>query len=121
MRYQDDMDDDLKSISDEMLELFAYQEQPVPFFYVHFIRLLVYLYLPLFSYALATTLSYDPSFFFFNMIIGIVVVIAYNIYVIGFHCLGLALADPFGNDLVDFDLYRIISTTRHMSHEITLG
>jgi predicted membrane chloride channel (bestrophin family) len=68
--------------------LYDYDDQPIPFVYVHLLTLLVDIYMPLLAYSQATQVGNDVQ--------GVIVVILAAVYTLGLVAVGRALSDPYG-------------------------
>jgi len=81
--------------------------QPVPFVYVHLVRLLTVCYLPVFSFVLARLSSRTPE----AIGLACVAIAIACLFFLGINTVSTKLADPYGNDLDDL---RILSHCRLM-------
>ena len=94
-------------------------DQPVAFFYIHFLCLLSALYLPLFAVDNAFSAGWgeniDLTIDFLN---GIIVVLQ-SIFVVGLQFLGKKMMDPFGDDVEDLSVMTYVSTTIHNTRIIS--
>ena len=118
-----------------MESLYHYHDQPIHFYYIHFLSLLTVIYLPVFSVATAYSAGMmvqhqegndnDDN----NSMMGIhwtsdvlsgIIVLLQCIFVVGLRLLGKALLDPYGNDLEDLSVIHYIQdtwqTTRRILH-----
>ena len=76
--------------------------QPVPFPYFHLLNTMLLIQLLLFGYALACTPNTNPYF-------GIIIMFLVSLVLVGLRGLAVQLSNPFGKDLVDFDIERFMS------------
>ena len=76
--------------------------QPVPFVYVHLLRLLNVCYLPVFAYVLGRLGSRRPS----TIVLSCIAILIVNLFFLGINTVSTKLADPYGHDLDDL---RILS------------
>ncbi len=68
--------------------LYDYDDQPIPFVYVHLLTMLVDIYMPLLAYANATSVGNDVQ--------GVIITFLAAIYTLGLVAIGRALSDPYG-------------------------
>jgi len=87
---------------DSMETIYDYCEQPVHFFYIHFLCLLSALYLPLF--ALENAFSVGSNDEWSSEVITGLIVILQSTFVIGLRLLGQKMVDPYGDDLEDLSV-----------------
>jgi hypothetical protein len=92
-------------------QLYNYADQPIPFFYIHFIYLVSTLYLPLFSLFCIneTILNYknvkSGALYDFALDMGISFIILFQVtFVVGLRAIGRKLSDPFGSDYEDLSV-----------------
>jgi len=79
-----------------MDNLYAYTDQPVHFYYIHFLCLLSALYLPLFALSNAYSAGFgDDIHFTTDVILGLIVLVQ-AFFVIGLRLLGQQMVDPYG-------------------------
>eukprot|EP00586_Coscinodiscus_wailesii_P019834 CAMPEP_0172518962 /NCGR_PEP_ID=MMETSP1066-20121228/291131_1 /TAXON_ID=671091 /ORGANISM="Coscinodiscus wailesii, Strain CCMP2513" /LENGTH=248 /DNA_ID=CAMNT_0013301455 /DNA_START=510 /DNA_END=1256 /DNA_ORIENTATION=+ len=97
---------------------FDFKDQPVPFFYVHFLCLLTALYLPLYSIDAAYKLGLGNNANWSKDLFTGTIVLFQAIFVIGLRVLGEKLSDPFGSDLVDLSVMHYCTFTWKMSNRI---
>lgn len=95
-------------------------DQPISFFYVHFIILLSSLYLPLFAVSAAYNVGGKDVDWSVNLIGGLTVWLQ-TIFVIGLRTLGLVLQDPFGSDVEDLSVIHYVNFTWKVSNRILAG
>eukprot|EP00586_Coscinodiscus_wailesii_P014506 CAMPEP_0172520300 /NCGR_PEP_ID=MMETSP1066-20121228/291923_1 /TAXON_ID=671091 /ORGANISM="Coscinodiscus wailesii, Strain CCMP2513" /LENGTH=226 /DNA_ID=CAMNT_0013303035 /DNA_START=294 /DNA_END=974 /DNA_ORIENTATION=+ len=97
---------------------FDYKDQPVPFFYVHFLCLLTTFYLPLYSINSAYDLGTGSSSSWLKDVFTGMIVLLQALFVIGLRVLGQKLSDPFGSDLEDLSVMHYCTFTWKMSNRI---
>jgi len=81
--------------------------QPVPFVYVHLLRLLTVCYLPIFAYVLGRLGSRRPS----TIVLSCIAILFVNLFFLGINTVSTKLADPYGHDLDDL---RILTHCKEM-------
>ena len=81
--------------------------QPVPFVYVHLVRLLTICYLPVFAFVLARLGSRTPE----AIGLACVAIVIACLFFLGINTVSTKLADPYGHDLDDL---RILSHCKLM-------
>ena len=91
-----------------MDSLYDYADQPIHFYYIHFLCLLSALYLPLFAISNACSAGVDENVHLSSDIINGVIVLVQAIFVIGLRLLGQQLVDPFGDDLEDLSVLHYV-------------
>ena len=116
-----------------MSKLFNFADQPLIFFYIHFISLVSVLYLPLFTLnncyvltlnkehvdesALLTTGVGETVHWSSDVVAGCIVLLQ-TIFVNGLRILGQKLSDPFGTDYEDLSVMHYITFTWKQSARI---
>lgn len=91
-----------------MKGIYNYCDQPVHFFYIHFLCLLSALYLPLFALENALSVSNDH---WSSELTTATIVILQSTFVIGLRLLGQKMVDPFGDDLEDLSVLSYVVGT----------
>lgn len=98
-------------------DLTNFADQPISFFYVHFIVLLSSLYLPLFAVSAAYNAGSDKVYWSADLIGGLIVWLQ-AIFVIGLRIIGLVMQDPFGSDVEDLSVIHYVNFTWKSSNRI---
>lgn len=98
-------------------DLTNFADQPISFFYVHFIVLLSSLYLPLFAVSAAYNAGADKVYWSADLIGGLIVWLQ-AIFVIGLRIIGLVMQDPFGCDVEDLSVIHYVNFTWKSSNRI---
>jgi len=94
---------------DAMDGLYDYTDQPVHFFYIHFLCLLSTIYLPLFAAENAFNAgSGEYVRWSWDILAGLTVLVQ-AIVVIGLRLLGQKMSDPFGDDLEDLSVLHYVT------------
>ncbi|GAQ84211.1 hypothetical protein KFL_001800190 [Klebsormidium nitens] len=93
--YERNVLDVRKSIQD----IYNYTSQPIPFAYFHLINFLLLVYLAVNAYAFA----------FFSAYWSLLGYAVFTIALLGLRELGVALADPFGDDETDLPIFSLIN------------
>ena len=91
--------------------IYDYCDQPIPFFYIHFICLLTAFYLPLFAMDAAYSSGWGDEASWRMEILNALLVLLLCIFVIGLRVLGQRMIDPFGMDLEDLSVLTYAITT----------
>ena len=98
--------------------LYDYSDQPIHFFYIHFLILLSTLYLPLFAasnaYKAGAGDDLHPSA---DLLAGLIVLLQ-TIFVIGLRMLGRRLVEPYGTDNEDLSVLRYVEFAWSRSQKI---
>ena len=113
----------INELRDQLQQLYDFKQQPVPFFYVHMLHVLVSVYIPLFGYNVATRGNFDEkqlcggSTFEQEFVctggasgevVAIFLLTLYFVLVLGLSQAGQQLSDPFGIDLVDMPVRNFV-------------
>mmetsp|Transcript_11508 Transcript_11508/g.31031 ORF Transcript_11508/g.31031 Transcript_11508/m.31031 type:complete len:401 (+) Transcript_11508:189-1391(+) len=98
--------------------LYDYDDQPVTFFYIHFLTLLIALYLPLFSLSTAIAAGTGEETYWLSDVVRFLTVLLQAIFTIGLRILGSKLALPYGDDIEDLSVMHYINFTWRMSNRI---
>mmetsp|Transcript_14557 Transcript_14557/g.22215 ORF Transcript_14557/g.22215 Transcript_14557/m.22215 type:complete len:379 (-) Transcript_14557:223-1359(-) len=98
----------LLGMKSNMKGIYNYCDQPVHFFYIHFLCLLSALYLPLFALENALSVSNDH---WSSELTTATIVILQSTFVIGLRLLGQKMVDPFGDDLEDLSVLSYVVGT----------
>lgn len=98
--------------------LYNYADQPVSFFYVHFIGLLSVLYLPLFAISSALDAGTGDESYWVNDVVAGLIVFLQVVFVIGLRVLGQKMSDPYGSDLEDLSVMHYVHYTWQMSRRM---
>lgn len=94
-----------------MDSIYDYTDQPVHFFYIHFLCLLSALYLPLFAFDNAYAAGWgDDVDWSIEFLYGVIVLLQ-CIFVVGLRLLGQKMIDPYGDDLEDLSVITYVATT----------
>eukprot|EP00549_Striatella_unipunctata_P015902 CAMPEP_0118681696 /NCGR_PEP_ID=MMETSP0800-20121206/5081_1 /TAXON_ID=210618 ORGANISM="Striatella unipunctata, Strain CCMP2910" /NCGR_SAMPLE_ID=MMETSP0800 /ASSEMBLY_ACC=CAM_ASM_000638 /LENGTH=375 /DNA_ID=CAMNT_0006578019 /DNA_START=44 /DNA_END=1171 /DNA_ORIENTATION=+ len=101
-----------------MATIYELVDQPILFFYVHFISLLSFLYLPLFAVSAAYNAGTGEDSYWTSEVVAGLIVMLQNIFVIGLRVLGLKMADPYGDDIEDLSVMHYVTFTYIMSNRI---
>jgi hypothetical protein len=101
--------------------LYDFQDQPISFFYVHFLSLLSAVYLPLFAITAAYNVNDSGTGSLALDILSGLIVLLQIIFVIGLRVLGLRMSDPYGEDLEDLSVMHYIEFTWRMSNRILMS
>jgi predicted membrane chloride channel (bestrophin family) len=113
---------------DKLAVLYNSHDQPVPFFYVHFVCILSVYYLPLFAVKTALNAGLKGEASWVSEIVSFLIVMLQLIFVIGLRVLGSKLANPYGSDNEDLSVIyyvskynsRMICALRHHHHLLIL-
>jgi predicted membrane chloride channel (bestrophin family) len=110
--------DQILKLRASMGTLYNYLDQPISFFYVHFICLLSALYLPLFAVSQAYNAGTGDDVFWTADLLAGLIVFLQSVFVIGLRLLGQKMSDPFGDDLEDLSVMHYINFTWMQSNRI---
>jgi predicted membrane chloride channel (bestrophin family) len=98
--------------------LYDYCDQPIHFFYIHFLCLLSALYLPLFAMDNAYSAgSGNEAHWSADVLAGLIVLLQ-AIFVIGLRMLGQRMVDPYGADLEDLSVLHYVIDAWLVSNRI---
>eukprot|EP00562_Extubocellulus_spinifer_P000015 CAMPEP_0178477750 /NCGR_PEP_ID=MMETSP0696-20121128/4294_1 /TAXON_ID=265572 /ORGANISM="Extubocellulus spinifer, Strain CCMP396" /LENGTH=446 /DNA_ID=CAMNT_0020105075 /DNA_START=205 /DNA_END=1545 /DNA_ORIENTATION=+ len=98
--------------------LFNFADQPISFFYIHFISLLSALYLPLFAVSSAFEAGVGADVYWTSDLVNGLIVFLQSIFVIGLRVLGQKLSDPYGADVEDLSVMFYLNFTFTQSNRI---
>ena len=98
--------------------IYDYCDQPIHFFYIHFLVLLSALYLPLFAITQALKAGTGDDTHWLSDFLSGVIVFLQAIFVIGLRMLGRKMIDPYGSDLEDLSVLHYIQIAWDRSHGV---
>lgn len=101
--------------------LYDFADQPIPFSYIHFINLMVFLYLPIFSFGVAVNYAPDTPANATNSVFGFIFVMFYCMAVLGLRGIAQRLQDPFGDDVEDLSVLHYVRFNIEMSRRLLLA
>eukprot|EP00586_Coscinodiscus_wailesii_P001510 CAMPEP_0172483272 /NCGR_PEP_ID=MMETSP1066-20121228/10188_1 /TAXON_ID=671091 /ORGANISM="Coscinodiscus wailesii, Strain CCMP2513" /LENGTH=297 /DNA_ID=CAMNT_0013247031 /DNA_START=382 /DNA_END=1275 /DNA_ORIENTATION=- len=101
--------------------IYDFKDQPIPFFYIHFLCLLTAFYLPLYSLNSALDLGSESDAHWAKDLLSCLVVLLQAIFIVGLRVLGQKLSDPFGTDLVDLSVMHYCAFTWKLSNRLLLS
>jgi predicted membrane chloride channel (bestrophin family) len=114
-----------ESLKDKIIEfrgnvdtLYNYCDQPIHFFYIHFLCLLTALYLPLFAVDNAYSAGVGEEVHWMLELVTFLFVLLQSIFVIGLRILGQKMVDPYGPDLEDLSVMYYVKSTWQRSNRI---
>ena len=107
----------VNTLQDELNHIHGQYTQPVPFVYGHLLYTLTWLYLVLFACVLG--FNQDGEEFGITLplsfTVGLITVVVNNTFFICLLTVGQQMGEPFGHDLIDFEIVRFIKQTIWMS------
>lgn len=94
--------------------LYNYNDQPQAFFYVNFISLLAFLYLPLFTGQVALSTGVDPqtgeeNYHWTTEISSALLVLFQSVYILGLRYIAHRLSEPYGDDVEDLSVLSYVN------------
>lgn len=95
--------------------LYDYDDQPISFYYVHFICLLSAIYLPLFSLQVALDAGTGDAVYWLQDVLSGLTVLLQGVLFIGLRVLASKLSDPYGDDVEDLSVMHYVNFTWRMS------
>eukprot|EP00187_Rhodella_violacea_P013063 CAMPEP_0184711202 /NCGR_PEP_ID=MMETSP0314-20130426/1892_1 /TAXON_ID=38298 /ORGANISM="Rhodella maculata, Strain CCMP 736" /LENGTH=400 /DNA_ID=CAMNT_0027173249 /DNA_START=116 /DNA_END=1318 /DNA_ORIENTATION=- len=101
--------------------LFNAADQPIHFFYVHFISLLTLMYLPLVALSLSISAGAGNDVYWLADVVAGLTLILQDFYFIGLRLLGQNMTSPFGDDYEDLSVMHYVNFTWTMSNRILLS
>lgn len=110
--------DSIIKLLGSMGALYNYDDQPISFFYLHFLCLLSALYLPLFAVSSAFEAGTGDDVYWTADVVAGLIVFLQSIFVIGLRILGQKMMDPYGDDVEDLSVMFYINFTWIMSNRI---
>lgn len=107
-RFAGEMRDKVLNFRAAMESIYDYHDQPVTFYYIHFLALLTVIYLPLFAVSTAYSAGVGDEVHWSSDILSGLVVLVQCIFVVGLRLLGQRLLDPYGSDLEDLSVIHYV-------------
>lgn len=98
--------------------LYEYCDQPIHFFYIHFLCLLSAVYLPLFAADSAFNAGSGYNVHWTWDLLSGMIVLVQAIFVIGLRLLGQKMSDPFGDDLEDLSVMHYVTDAWKKSNQM---
>lgn len=98
--------------------LYEYCDQPIHFFYIHFLCLLSAVYLPLFAADNAFNAGSGYNVHWTWDLLSGMIVLVQAIFVIGLRLLGQKMSDPFGDDLEDLSVMHYVTDAWMKSNQM---
>lgn len=112
----------VQQLRGSMSALYHHQDQPIHFFYIHFLSLLTVFYLPIFAIATAYGVSKDDdvedAVNWVSEVLSGLIVFLQAVFVIGLRLLGQVMVDPYGDDYEDLSVLHYIGSTWKASQRI---
>lgn len=99
--------------------LYDFEDQPIPFVYVHLIYSITLMYLSLFAYFVGTSLPADHNHL--RDIVGIIIIFIFSLIAIGILEIGRLMSQPYKTDLSDLSVMHYINFTWMSSRRILIG
>lgn len=101
--------DKIQKFRGAMMSLYHHKDQPVHFFYIHFLALLTIFYLPLFAVATAYGVGGRvENVRWTSELLSAMIVFLQAVFVIGLRLLGQVMVDPYGDDVEDLSVLHYI-------------
>lgn len=94
-----------------MATIYGWNDQPVLFFYIHFLSLLTVCYLPTFAVTMAYSAGVGDQVHWTTDLLAGLIVLLQAIFVIGLRMIGQKQIDPYGADLEDLSVLYYIRGT----------
>ncbi len=101
--------------------LYDYEDQPIPFVYVHLVHVITLLYICYFSYFIGTSMNPGKTTSVYSDIAGILALIIFNLIAIGILEIGRLMSQPYLAELSDFSIMHYINFTWTASRRILTG
>jgi Bestrophin, RFP-TM, chloride channel len=101
--------------------LFDFADLPIPFSYIHFINVMVFVYLPMFAFGVALNLPPYTDGHPLDSVYGLIVVLFYSALVIGLRDLSQRLQDPWGRDFEDLSVLHFVQFSIEQSRRILMA
>lgn len=119
-RMSGEIRDKIQKFRCSMSSLYHGKDQPIHFFYIHFLCLLTAFYLPLFAIATAYGVGggEGEGFRWMSEILSFLIVFIQAVFVIGLRLLGQVMVDPYGDDLEDLSVMHYVEHTWKSSNRI---
>ena len=101
-----------------MATIYGLNDQPVLFFYIHFLCLLTVCYLPIFAISIAYSAGVGENVHWTTDLLSGLIVLLQAVFVIGLRILGQKQIDPYGSDYEDLSVLYYIRGTWKRSQRL---
>lgn len=109
----------IQGFRSSMTALYNDKDQPIHFFYIHFLSLLTAFYLPLFAAATAYGVGgSDDGIHWSPEVLSFSIVFLQAVFVIGLRLLGQVMVDPYGDDLEDLSVLHYVQHAWNSSNRV---
>eukprot|EP01036_Dinobryon_divergens_P030492 gene30492-39742_t len=98
--------------------LYFFEDQPLPFVYLHCLVLSIGLFMLLATYCIATSLFLSGSASVLSEVVGVFVLCLIIIFFVGLKTISHQLMDPYGADLNDLSVFHYVNSTILSSRRI---
>ena len=85
--------------------LYDIKNQPVPFVYIHLVRVLTVVYLPVFAFIGGATCDAKAV----HVVMNLLAILISNLFFVGIQSIASKFSDPFGNKIYDLRVVTMIS------------
>ena len=107
-RFAGELRDKVLHFRAAMESIYDYHDQPIHFYYIHFLSLLTAIYLPIFAVSTAYSAGVGDEVHWSSDILSGLVVLVQSIFVVGLRLLGQRMLDPYGSDLEDLSVIHYV-------------
>ena len=107
-RFAGELRDKVLRFRGAMESIYDYSDQPIHFYYIHFLSLLTAIYLPVFAASTAYSAGVGDAVHWTSDVLSGVIVLVQCIFVVGLRLLGQRLLDPYGSDLEDLSVLHYV-------------
>ncbi|KAA8499502.1 hypothetical protein FVE85_7087 [Porphyridium purpureum] len=91
--------------------LYGTNDQPLHFFYIHFLCILTSMYLPLYALSAAIGAGSGSNKYWLVDVVTFLILLLQDIFVIGLRLLGARMARPYGDDDEDLSVLHYVAST----------
>lgn len=91
--------------------LYFFEDQPLPFVYLHCLVLSIGLFMLLATYCISTSLFLSGSASVLSEVVGVFVLCLIIIFFVGLKTISHQLMDPYGSDLNDLSVFHYVNST----------
>ena len=107
--------DQILDLRTRFARLYDYEDQPVSFYYVHFIGILSAIYLPLLALQSGLDAGAGDNVYWLNDVLSGLTVMLQGMFIIGLRLLAAKLAHPYGDEVENLSVIHYVNDTWRMS------
>ena len=116
----------ITTLRSKIASLYDYDDQPIPFFYVHLLTVFTSMYVAMFAYYEGAEMfwriqdieGHDGVCRAEDYAVGAYVILIEVVFVLGLRSISMQMQNPYGNDVIDFSVMHYITFTLRQSRRI---